>query len=346
MPARVLISGGTGYIAGYTIIQLLEAGLHVTATVRDPQNSAPLKHLVELPGADGRLELVKANLLGNDPFTEYAASADYVLHMASPYVITVKDPQRDLLEPAVRGTEAMLEACARSSTVKRVVVTSSMAAVTDEPDGSHTLTEADWNERSSLTRNPYYYSKVCAEKAAWAFVDKHQPAWDLVAINPFVVLGPSLTSRINESPGVLADLMNGKYPAIFALNLGIVDVRDVAAAHVRALTAERASGRYICAAGVRSMRNIIAVLRNNGFGHTKLPSLSLESDFGIKLSRFAARFQPKGVRSYLQTHLGGTPKFDNGKLRADLDLSFRDIDTTIVDTALDLARWGHVPQPR
>ncbi len=110
MPERVLISGGTGYIAGHTIMQLLEAGYHVTATVRDPQQIAALAYLRDLPGASGRLELVKANLLSDDPFSEHVANADFVLHMASPYAVTVKDPQRDLLEPALRGTVSMLEA--------------------------------------------------------------------------------------------------------------------------------------------------------------------------------------------------------------------------------------------
>ncbi|MEM9056177.1 MAG: NAD-dependent epimerase/dehydratase family protein [Pseudomonadota bacterium] len=346
MPERVLISGGTGYIAGHTIVQLLDAGYHVTATVRDTQQTAALAYLRALPGADERLDLVKANLLGNDPFTEFAASADYVLHMASPFIVTVKDPQRDLVEPAVLGTRAMLEACAASSTVKRVVVTSSMAAVTDEPDGAYTLTESDWNETSSLTRNPYYYSKVAAERAAWEFVANRSPAWSLIAINPFMVFGPSLSPRINESPRVLVDILTGRMPAIVPLTWGIVDVRDVAAAHVRALTVDAANGRYICAADLRTMREVVTLLRNNGFANAKLPSLSLESPLGMKFAGLLANFQPKGVRSYLKTHLGHTPAFDNGKLRRDFDFEFRDVDATIIDTALDLARWGHVPQPR
>lgn len=345
MTERVLISGGTGYIAGHTVRQLLAQGYHVTATVRDLQRSAALAHLRDLPGARERLELVKANLLGNDPFSEFVAEADFVLHMASPYRVTVDDPKRDLLEPAIHGTQSMLKACAKSSRVRRVVVTSSMAAITDEPDVNHTLTEDDWNVKSSLARNPYYYSKVCAEQAAWDFYAKQRFPWDLVAINPFLVMGPSLTERLNESPKILADLMTGKYPAIVPLAWGIVDVRDVARAHVNALSAEKASGRYICAAAVRSMRQVVEVLKQHGFAKAKFPTLSLESQVGTRLARLAGYFQPKGVRSYLRTHLGRTPRFDNGKIQRDLAIEFRDVDTTIVDTALDLARWGHVPQP-
>ena len=265
--------------------------------------------------------------------------------MASPYVVSVQDPQRDLLEPAVHATVSMMKACAAAPKLKRVVVTSSMAAITDEPDENHTLTEDDWNTKSSLERNPYYFSKVRAEKSAWEFVEKNRPDWDLVTINPFLVMGPSLSARLNESPKVVADMLTGKFPAIMPLTWGIVDVRDVATAHVRAMSAGQASGRYVCAADVRTMRQVVDHLKRNGFAGSKLPSMSMDSSFGLMLARVLANFQPSGVRSYLRTHLGRTPRFDNSKIRRDLGLEFRDVDATVVETARDLVKWGHVPQP-
>jgi len=346
MTEQVVLSGATGFIAGHTIELLLAGGYHVVATMRDPAQTDSVAHLTALPDADKRLELVQADLTTDGAFDAYVRDADYVLHMASPYIVTVRNPQRDLLEPALRGTMSMLESCSKANHLKRVVLTSSMAAITDEPDDAHMLTEDDWNEKSSLSRNPYYYSKVRAEKAAWDYVARHSPAWDLVVINPFMVMGPSMSRRLNESTKIVADMLNGKFPAIMPLTWGIVDVRDVAKAHVLAMTAPSAAGRYICAAQTRPMRAIVDLLKRSGFSGSKLPSLSMESALGTKIAYGLSYVQPKGVGTYLRTHLDRTPRFDNSKIRHDLKLEFRDVDATIVDTAVDLAHWGHTKKPQ
>lgn len=342
MSATVLITGATGFIASHTIAALLEAGYEVIGTVRRPDDSESTAHLRALPGATERLSLVGADLATPGAFDACAARADYVLHMASPFQMTVADPQRNLLEPAVHGTRNLLAACAAAPRVRRVVLTSSMAAITDEPEASRVLSEADWNEKSSLSRNPYYYSKAEAERTAWQFVERTKPGFDLVAINPFIVIGPAMTAQVSESNKLLVDLMNGVYPAIMALTWGFVDVRDVAAAHVRAMTAIGASGRYLCAAETLSMREVVALLRERGYGHTRLPKFGLDSGLGIRIARLAACTQPKGVASYLRTHLGRTPRFDNTKIQRDLGIQFRNIDASIVETCADLVRWGHV----
>ena len=192
----------------------------------------------------------------------------------------------------------MLEACAKSSRVKRVVITSSMAAITDEPDDKHVLSEGDWNEKSSLVRNPYYYSKVRAERAAWDFRETQSVSWDLIVINPFVVIGPSMVKSINESNKILTDLINGEFPAIMGLTWSFVDVRDVAQAHTRALTADGTQGRYICAGATRSMREVVGLLKENGFADAKLPRMELDSAFGNKLAYLPSFSRPKGVGSY------------------------------------------------
>lgn len=342
MSTTVLITGATGFIASHTIAALLEAGHDVIGTVRRPDDSESTAHLRALPGAADRLRLVGADLATPNAFAACAAESDYVLHMASPFQMTVADPRRDLLEPAVTGTRNLLAACAAAPRVRRVVLTSSMAAITDEPEDGRVLSEADWNVKSSLTRNPYYYSKAEAERAAWEFVERTRPRFDLVAINPFIVIGPAMTAQVSESNKLLVDLKNGVYPAIMALTWGFVDVRDVAAAHVRAMTAAGASGRYLCAAATRSMRDVVALLRERGYAHTRLPRFGLDSGFGIQLARLAACTQPKGVASYLRTHLGRTPQFDNSKIQRDLDLRFREVDASIAETCADLVRWGHI----
>jgi dihydroflavonol-4-reductase len=332
-------------VAAHIVQQLLERGVRVRGRVRSLAAADMLAPLRGLPGATARLELVEADLTRTGSFDEPAAGCAAIVHTASPYVLTVADPQRDLVDPAVRGTLTVLDAAARSRSVARVVLTSSMAAVTDEPDPRRVLTEDDWNTMSSLTRNPYYYSKTLAERAAWRFMDETTPAFDLVAINPFMVIGPAQTSSLNFSNQVFVDLVKGRYPGILALTWGMVDVRDVADAHVRALTTSAARGRYLCAAATVSMRQMVELLRSNGFDRTALPSRSLDHPWvtaAVKLTLFT---QPSGAASYLRTHLGRVPRFDTTKIRTELGVAFRPIERSILETMADLVRWGHLPAP-
>ena len=344
MQHSVLVTGATGFIASHAIERLLAHGHSVKGTVRDAKATAKNAHLLAMPGAKERLILVAADLNDADPFSAHVMDVDTIMHMASPYVINVKDPQRDLVDPAVNGTLSMLKAAAKSKTVKRVVLTSSMAAITDEPDG-RVLTEADWNTGSSLTRNPYYYSKALAERAAWDFMAREKPTFDLVVINPFVVVGPSHTKAINSSNQILVDIINGKYPAILALNLGFVDVRDVADAHIAAMEKLEAEGRYITASANMDMTAVVALMRKAGFGHTKLPKIKLTGGFGTGLMKLVSYTQPQGVGSYLRTHLGGVPRFDHSKSVRDLGLRYRTPEASIHDTLTDLTKWGHIPAP-
>jgi dihydroflavonol-4-reductase len=339
MTSKVLVSGANGFIASHTVAQLLAGGHNVVGTVRKPDDLRNA-HLRSLPGAEAQLELVSADLTSPVAFDDYT-DVDAILHMASPYIINVADPQRDLVDPAVNGTLAMLKAAARSPRVSRVVLTSSMAAITDEPDG-RVLTEADWNMSSSLTRNPYYYSKTMAERAAWDFVEREKPGFQLVVINPFMVAGPSIGNEVATTNQTFVDIATGKYPAIMALNWGFVDVRDVATAHLRAMTAPQAQGRYICAAENRSMDEVVALLRQAGVDPAKLPKFKLDGSFGTALMKLASRMQPQGVGSYLRTHLGRVPRFDNAKIKRDLGIQFTDIDQTITDAARDLIHHGHL----
>lgn len=338
----VCVTGVSGFIGSQLCADLLARGYPVRGTVRNASDTERHRVLLELPGAAERLELISADLLDPGSFDAAVAGCEYILHTASPYVITVKDPQRELVDPAVQGTLAVLEAAARLSGIKRVVLTSSMAAVTDEPDSNHTLTEDDWNEKSSLTRNPYYFSKVCAERAAWDFMKESARGFDLVVINPYLVLGPSLVSSLNTSNQIIVDLLGGGYPGIINVAWGVVDVRDVSLAHILAMERPGSSGRYVCGHETMTMRAIVELLRKLGPDRHKLPSLALDNRFGNGVVRMAAYFQPKGVRSFLRTHLGRIPKFDNGKIRRDLGLEFRPVEDTLRDTVADLARWGHL----
>ena len=338
MQQKLLISGASGYIAGHVVEQALAAGHLVTGTVRNPQDTAKVAHLTAMAGPD-RLQLVAADLNAADPFTAHA-DVDAVLHLASPYVLNVRDPQRDLVDPAVQGTLSMLRAAAAHPRVKRVVMTSSMAAVTDSPE-DRVLTEADWNTRSSLTRNAYYYSKTLAEKAAWDFMAREKPGFTLVVINPFLVVGPSHTVAINTSPQSMLNILKGTYPAVLALTWGFVDVRDVAAAHIAALERPLAAGRYLCVSENLSMAQAIEVMRAEGYAG-KYPKIDLSGPFGTALMKLASYSQGQGTGSYLRTHLGRVPRYDTTKAQRDLGMRWRPAAESLRDTLADLVRWGHL----
>ena len=338
--ARVCVTGATGFVASWLVQQLLERGIVVRGTVR---RIASADHLRALPGVE-RLELVEADLTVPGSFGPAVRGCATVFHTASPYLIQVDDPQRDLVDPAVNGTLGVLAACAAAPEVSRVVLTSSMAAVTDEPDASRVLTEADWNEKSTLTRNPYYLSKTLAERAAWDFVARETPRFDLVALNPFMILGPSLAPGLNVSNKIIADLVNGVYPGIVSMTWGIVDVRDVAQAHVRAADVPAAHGRYLLVQEPPvSMRTIVGWLREAGYGDgTRLPSRAMDNAVGNLLVRLNSYVQPPGVGSYLRTHIGRVPRYDASKARRELGMTLRPTRDTVLDTARDLERQGHL----
>jgi dihydroflavonol-4-reductase len=334
----VSVTGASGFIAAHIVRDLLARGYRVRGTVRNPDRKADLAFLTGLPGAAARLELVKGNLLDAKGWDAAVAGCEYVMHTASPYQVDVEDPQRDLVDPAVRGTRHVLDACLWAG-VKRVVLTSSMAAVTDEPDSRHVLTEADWNTKSTLDRNPYYYSKVLAEREAWKMVNDERAPFELVVINPYLVIGPSLSPGKNYSTQIFVNLANGSYPAIPALSWGCVDVRDVSEAHIRAMETPRASGRYICANEVLSVRDIAALMREFRV-KGKIPNLGMDNAAGTMFLKLLSYFQPKGMGSYLRSHLGRVPSYDTAKIRRELGLQFRPVGQSVFDTLDDLRRRG------
>ena len=339
---KVCVTGATGFVASWLVKELLERGdITVRGTVR---RIASADHLRALPGAAERLELVEADLTIPGSFEPAVRGCAVVFHTASPYVIQVENPQRDLVDPAVNGTLDVLRACTKASDVLRVVLTSSMAAVTDQPDSTRVLTEADWNEKSTLQRNPYYLSKTLAERAAWDFVAREKPQFDLVALNPFMIMGPSLSPGLNVSNKIIADLTNGVYPGILSFTWGIVDVRDVAHAHVRAAEVPDAKGRYLLVQEPAvSMRTMVGWLRDAGYGdRTKLPSRAMDNAVGNLLVKLNSYMQPSGIGSYLRTHIGRVPRYDASKARRELGMTFRPSFETVMDTARDLERHGHI----
>jgi len=338
--STVCVTGASGFIAAHAVKQLLEKGYNVRGTVRGSADKYP--YLTSLPGATKRLKLIQADLLKEGAFDDAVKDCEFVLHTASPYIVDVKDPQKELVTPAVNGTLNVLNACKKSASVKRVILTSSVAAITDEPDSNKVFSEADWNEKSSLKRNPYYFSKTQAEKAAWDFVKKQLTGFDLVVINPFMVIGPSLGPGLNESNKIFRDLLKGKFPTIMSVNWGIVDVRDVAATHIIAMETATASGRYLCVSDAMKMSEVVDFLKSNGYQKYRLPKVNLACKSGDKIMKLLSYTQPKGSGSYMRTHIGKNMRFTNAKVKSELGIQFIGIKESILAAVEDLFKWNHL----
>ncbi len=264
--APVMVTGATGYVAGHLVKTLISEGLTVHATVRDPNNIEKLKYLNDLESQlPGKIKYFKADLLQDGSFDEACKGCELVFHTASPFKLEIKDPQRDLVTPAVNGTQNVLQSINKSKDCKRVVLTSSCASIIGdaiECEGREYTDESNWNETSSLDHQPYSYSKTMAEKAAWE-ISKGQDQWDLVTINPSLVVGPGINPfGTSESFKLVKQMADGTFkmgaPAFY---IGAVDVRDVAIAHYNAGFMPSASGRNIISAENTDMLSLASHLK-------------------------------------------------------------------------------------
>ncbi|TIC93828.1 Tetraketide alpha-pyrone reductase 2 [Colletotrichum higginsianum] len=251
---KSLVTGGTGFIGLYVVKLLLERGHRVHTTVRSLENTAKCKPLLDLQAQyPNSLSLFEADLLKNGSFRKAMEGCEVVYHIASPFLVPqqIKDGLKDCVEPALQGTKSVLESANKVESVKRVVLTSSVAAMYGDnadvlKEDNDTLTESCWNMTSSVSYSPYAYSKMIAEREAWT-MQGLQDRWSLVVLNPGMVLGPSLTPEsVSGSHFMLEALFRGDNRMGCAdLSWPLVDVRDVAEAHVMAGEDVSATGRYI-----------------------------------------------------------------------------------------------------
>jgi len=257
----VLVTGASGYIASWLVKLLLDRGYGVRATVRDLGNPEKTKHLCALEGANERLQLVKANLLDEGTFDAAVDGCEGVFHTASPFYIDIKDPQAEMLDPAVKGTLNVLNACAKASSVKRVVVTSSIAAViyNSRPRLSAVVDETWFSDAEYCKQSKAWYqlSKTLAEETAWKFAKEN--GIDIVTINPGMVIGTLLQPTLNTSCAAILKLMNGSstYPNF---TFSWVSVKDVAEAHILAYEVPSANGRYLLVEKVAHYSEIVKIL--------------------------------------------------------------------------------------
>ncbi|SFZ85601.1 dihydroflavonol-4-reductase [Devosia enhydra] len=244
MADRVLLTGISGFIGGHVALAALKAGYEVRGSIRDIGKADKVRETLAGHGADlGRLDFVALDLLADKGWADAARDCRFVLHTASPFVIAPPKDRDTLIRPAVEGTERALRA-AIAADVERIVLTSSVAAVGyGHPPGDRTFTDADWTVLGQPDVTAYTESKTRAERRAWEIVDAAGWHDRLATINPALVLGPLLDEDPGTSATLVKSIVEGKVPALPRLSFGIVDVRDVAEAHVRALTAPDAGGR-------------------------------------------------------------------------------------------------------
>lgn len=277
---RILVTGAAGYLASWVVEQLLNKGCVVHATVRDLKDIPKIQHLLDLSGRfHGNLSLFEADLLAEGSFDRAMEGCAVVIHTASPYFLgKAKDPQQQLVAPALKGTLNVLASVNKTESVKRVVLTSSIVALYSDAcdvgtSVNHTVQETDVNPNKDIRHSSYAYSKTVAEQAAWA-EQKRQDRWELITIHPGAIFGPSFSKRTDAtSIGMMIQFLNGSFrTGVPRLWLGVVDVRDVAAAHVQAALLPTAHGRYIIVAESLSLLEISKLMRVGEFGiKNKLP---------------------------------------------------------------------------
>ncbi|PON84833.1 hypothetical protein TorRG33x02_193850, partial [Trema orientale] len=260
----VCVTGASGYIASWLVKLLLEHGYTVKASVRDPNDPKKTEHLLALDGAKERLYLFKANLLEEGSFDSAIDGCDGVFHTASPVINPTVDPQAELIDPAVNGTLSILRSCAKVPSVKRVVITSSIASVFEngKPLTPDVVVDETWFSDPVLCENSkrwYTLSKILAEEAAWTFAKEN--GIDLVTIHPGLVVGPLLQPMVNSSVKLILQQLNG--PETFPNKVyPFVDVRDVASAHIQAFECASASGRYCIAGPVAHISEALKILQH------------------------------------------------------------------------------------
>ena len=337
--STVLVTGGSGFIGAHTILQLLACGHQVRTTVRSLKREGDVRAMLKAGGveAGNRLSFIAADLEKDGGWREAVAGCEYVLHVASPLPPSVPKHEDELIVPAREGTLRVLRA-SRDAGVKRVVLTSSFAAIGyGYKSRTAPFTETDWTDLDGEVVAPYQKSKTLAERAAWDFIAKEGGALELSAVNPVGVFGPVLGPDYSASILIVQRMLDGALPGAPQLYFGVVDVRDVADLHIRAMTHPAAKGeRFLAVAGdFMSMLDIAKVLKARmGAAGKKAPTRELPN----WLVRIAALRDP-AIRLILP-ELGKLKNASNEKAKRLLGWAPRSNEESIVATAESLVRLG------
>lgn len=356
MPEKplVLVTGGTGFLAGWIIVLLFRQGYRVRTTVRTLSRAADIKS--SLREADGitesqisSLQVVQADLLIDDGWAEAVKDATYVIHVASPFPAALPKHEDDLIIPAREGTLRVLRAARDSGCVTRIVMTSSFAAVgyghpKERSQSDVPYTEKDWSNLESGNVPPYNKSKTLAERAAWDFMKKLESQGnsklELAVINPTAILGPALGKDDASSLKTVGELLSGALPGSPQLQFGIIDVRDCADMHLRAMTEPKAKGeRFICVGeGSLWIADIAKILKKNlGPKARKVPTMVLPNI----MMRGVALFLP--VARLVLGDLGVAKVMSNAKAKEMLGWQWQySSEQAVMASADSLIKFGMV----
>jgi len=339
MSGTVLVTGGSGFIGSHAILQLLAAGYQVRTTVRSAKREADVRALLKQGGAEpgDRLSFATADLENDAGWAGAVAGCEYVLHVASPFPANLPKNEDELIVPAREGALRVLRA-ARDGGVKRVVLTSSFAAI-GYGHGPRTapFDETSFTDPDGAGVAPYVKSKTLAERAAWDFMEREGKDLELAVINPVAVFGPVLGADYSTSIMLVQRLMDGALPGCPRITFGVVDVRDAVDLHIRAMTHPAAKGeRFLAAAGdFMSIRDIAEVLkRRMGDAAKRVPTRQLPN----WLLHVAALLDPAARQ--LLPELGKAKNGTHEKATRVLGWAPRSNEDALVATAESMIRLG------
>tara|TARA_B100000214_G_scaffold346364_1_gene296942 strand:+ start:82 stop:1083 length:1002 start_codon:yes stop_codon:yes gene_type:complete len=263
---KVLVTGSTGFIGLHCIHQLIEKGYSVNGTLRSKSREEEVRSSLKKANlSDANLSLYECDLMSDDGWEKAIDGCDYVLHIASPFINGLPDHEDDLIKPALTGTQRILELSATNPQIKKIIITSSFAAVGDTFNGQTVFNESDWSDPNNNKISAYNKSKTLAEKSAWDFMESN-PSFKLTVINPVGVIGPMLSDDIGTSNLFVKKILDGSTPGNPGLHIGFVDVRDVARAHVDSIKNEKSDNkRIILSKDEIWVSELSEILRNLGY---------------------------------------------------------------------------------
>ena len=341
--STVLVTGGSGFIASHTILQLLAAGYKVRTTVRNLSREGEVLVMLRNGGAEPgeQLSFVAAELMTDAGWPAAVSGCEYVLHIASPFPSQVPKDENELIVPARDGALRMLRA-SRDAGVKRVVLTSSFAAIGyGHTERAEPFTEKDWTNPDGADVMPYTKSKTLAERAAWDFIEREGAGLELAVVNPVGVFGPVLGPDYATSIMLVERMLNGALPGVPNMCFGVVDVRDVADLHLRAMADPRAKGeRFLAVAGDFMWLIEIARTLKERMGERarRVPTRQLP-DWLVRL----ARFKDESVKQIIP-ELGKWKNATSEKAQKVLGWSPRSREESVVATAESLVKLGLVKE--
>jgi len=337
----VLVTGGTGFAGAHCILQLLQQGYRVKTTIRSLSKKDKVIEMLKNGGWANFSDLtfLEADLTNDKNWGEAVKDCDFVLHVASPIFLERPKHEDEMIRPAVDGTLRVLKA-ARDAGVRRVVMTSNFGAVGySHKDKTSLITEQSWTDPNEKGLSAYNKSKVLAEKAAWEFIGREGGGLELAVINPMAIFGPSLGPDLSSGFGLLQKVMDGSMKAIPDISLGIVDVRDVADLHLRAMTHPEAKGqRFLALAG-----GTLSLLEIAVFLKEKMPEVTKKTStkpLPTWLVRLLALFNEKAKA--IRPLVGIYRNTSNEKARKLLGWKPRSNEEAVLASAESLVRWGAV----